>query len=272
MTPSTGNPSIFQNKLLDYKVLIQKKQLSTKLQIIFAKQKNEKNIYNQIIKKYRINHNHLELITRLNQLAIWTDERKMNQYKLHFYYGQILHLLSKRFQISYQDLKYLFTEELELLSKNKSEIIHKLETRKHGSFITVFSNGKYKIIPDVQAKKIIKVLTAQMNQKKIIGQVACSGPQTTYHGRAKILSSAADGKKIKSGNFLITRMTTPDYILAMQKAAGFITNEGGVTCHAAIVAREMNKPCIIGTQVATHLLKDNDLIEVNTSTGEVKKI
>ncbi len=67
-------------------------------------------------------------------------------------------------------------------------------------------------------------------------------------------------------------MTTPDYVTAMNKAIGFITDEGGVTCHAAIIAREMKKPCIIGTKNATQILKDGDLVEVDTDNGIVKVI
>ncbi len=51
-------------------------------------------------------------------------------------------------------------------------------------------------------------------------------------------------------------MTFPSFIAAMQKAAAFVTDEGSITCHAAIVAREMKKPCIIGTKNATKILKD----------------
>ena len=65
-------------------------------------------------------------------------------------------------------------------------------------------------------------------------------------------------------------MTSPDYIIPMGRAAGFITDEGGVTCHAAIIAREMNKPCIIGTKIATQKLKDNDKIEVDVGKGIVR--
>jgi pyruvate,water dikinase len=56
----------------------------------------------------------------------------------------------------------------------------------------------------------------------------------------------------------------------MQKAAAFVTDEGGLTCHAAIVAREMKKPCIIGTKIATKVLKDGDMVEVDANKGIVK--
>ena len=64
-------------------------------------------------------------------------------------------------------------------------------------------------------------------------------------------------------------MTTPDYLPNMKKALAFVTDEGGITCHAAIVAREMRKPCIIGTKVATRVLKSGDLVEVDAEKGIV---
>jgi pyruvate,water dikinase len=56
----------------------------------------------------------------------------------------------------------------------------------------------------------------------------------------------------------------------MEKAAGFVTDEGGITCHAAIIAREMKKPCVIATKFATRVLKDGDLVEVDADNGVVR--
>lgn len=65
-------------------------------------------------------------------------------------------------------------------------------------------------------------------------------------------------------------MTSVDFVPIMEKAGAFVTNEGGITSHASIVAREMNKPCIIGTKIATQVLKDGDLVEVDAENGIVK--
>ena len=81
-----------------------------------------------------------------------------------------------------------------------------------------------------------------------------------------------DQDKLKKGEILVTSMTTPDYLPSMQKASAFVTDEGGITCHAAIIAREMKKPCIIGTKIATKILKDGDLVEVDADKGVVRKL
>jgi pyruvate, water dikinase len=67
-------------------------------------------------------------------------------------------------------------------------------------------------------------------------------------------------------------MTSPDYVIGMKKAGAIVTDEGGITCHAAIVARELQIPCVIGTKNATKLLKDGQLVEVNANHGWVKII
>jgi phosphoenolpyruvate synthase/pyruvate phosphate dikinase len=107
------------------------------------------------------------------------------------------------------------------------------------------------------------------NPHSIKGAVAMNG---TVKGKARIVLNNHDLRKIVKGDILVVPMTTttPDCILAMKKAAGFVTDEGGITCHAAIVARELKKPCIIGTKIATRILKDGDLIEVNGSEGKVR--
>jgi len=99
------------------------------------------------------------------------------------------------------------------------------------------------------------------------GQVACRG---IVHGKVRVLKRKEQISDIKKGEIIVSPMTTPDYLPAMKKAIAFITDEGGVTCHAAIVAREMNKPCIIGTKIATQVLKDGMEVEVDANKGIVK--
>ena len=77
---------------------------------------------------------------------------------------------------------------------------------------------------------------------------------------------------MKKGEILVSSMTHPDYSIGFQKAKAIITDEGGVSSHAAIVAREMKIPCIIGTKIATRALKDGDRVEVDANKGVIRKI
>ncbi|MEY2664217.1 MAG: hypothetical protein RIT04_25 [Candidatus Parcubacteria bacterium] len=88
-------------------------------------------------------------------------------------------------------------------------------------------------------------------------------------GVVKIVLSSKEFSKVNIGDILVTAMTSVDFVPVMERAAAFVTNEGGIMCHASIVAREMGKPCIIGTKIATQLLKDGDMVEVNAEKGIV---
>lgn len=90
-------------------------------------------------------------------------------------------------------------------------------------------------------------------------------------GRAKIIFDPSRPNDFKKGDILITSMTRPDFVPIMELAGAIITDIGGLLCHAAIVARELGKPCIIGTKNATKAIKDNDIVEVDADTGEIRK-
>jgi phosphohistidine swiveling domain-containing protein len=98
------------------------------------------------------------------------------------------------------------------------------------------------------------------------------GNNGLVRGTAKIILSPADFSKFKSGEILIAKMTSTDFIPIMRRAAAFVTDEGGLACHAAIIAREYKKPCVIGTRLATSVFKDGDLVEVDANGGVVRKI
>jgi phosphohistidine swiveling domain-containing protein len=96
---------------------------------------------------------------------------------------------------------------------------------------------------------------------------------TAYRGSAKgivrIINVPEDMPKMNNGDILVSIATTPSIVPAMKRAAAIISDEGGLTCHAAIVARELKKPCIVGTKYATKTLKDGDLVEVDANAGLV---
>ncbi len=88
-------------------------------------------------------------------------------------------------------------------------------------------------------------------------------------GPVKMIPTSKDISKVYEGDILVTRMTTPDFVPAMKKAAGIITDEGGATCHAAIVSRELGIPCIVGTRTATTTLKEEQIVTVDAKRGIV---
>lgn len=107
------------------------------------------------------------------------------------------------------------------------------------------------------------------NISEFRGQVAFPGKVT---GKARIITFVEDANQLQEGEVLVTAMTDPRYVPIMKKAAAIVTNEGGITCHAAIVSRELKKPCIVGTKIATQVLENGNLIEVDANSGLIKKL
>lgn len=110
-------------------------------------------------------------------------------------------------------------------------------------------------------------LNLKLVNNSFFGKVANKG---IVKGIVKIVLKKEDIKKVGKENILVSYMTIPDFLPAMEKSLAFVTDEGGIMCHAAIVAREMGKPCVIGTKIATKVLKDGDLVEVDANQGVVK--
>lgn len=115
---------------------------------------------------------------------------------------------------------------------------------------------------------IVKLNQSQENEV-LFGVPASPG---VYSGKVAIVLTALENKKkFRHGDILVTSMTRPEFLPLMSKAGAFITEEGGISCHAAIVAREMKKPCIIGIKNATKILKNGDMVEVDAKSGIVTK-
>lgn len=104
---------------------------------------------------------------------------------------------------------------------------------------------------------------------QVKGQVACRG---NVRGVARIINNMRSFKEFKDGEILVTRMTSPDFIPLLKKAKAIVTDEGGLSCHAAIVSRELGVPCVIGTKLATKVFQNGDVVEVDAITGIVKKV
>ncbi|MEK6910693.1 MAG: PEP-utilizing enzyme [Nanoarchaeota archaeon] len=140
--------------------------------------------------------------------------------------------------------------------------------------------GKYYLYENINGKENIAFLddvTEIINNldkieisstSELKGQSAFKGKVS---GKARIvLSWDGKGQEFNKGDILISPSTSPNLISLMKKAAAFVTDEGGVMSHAAIVSRELKKPCIVGTKYATRIIKEGDLIEVDANNGTVK--
>jgi pyruvate,water dikinase len=88
-------------------------------------------------------------------------------------------------------------------------------------------------------------------------------------GPVRVLSALHDASRFEDGDVLVTHMTTPDWVPLMRRAAAIVTETGGMTCHAAIVSRELGVPCVVGAAGATDVLRDGEIVTVDATRGIV---
>jgi phosphohistidine swiveling domain-containing protein len=124
-------------------------------------------------------------------------------------------------------------------------------------------------VDDVHALQDTMLPKAGVQNGTITGNIGNPGK---YTGPVSVVMNTDDFPKLKPGDVLVTTMTTPDFVILMQKAGAIVTDIGGMLCHAAIVSREINKPCIIGTKFGSKILKDGDTVEVDADKGIVRLI
>ncbi len=192
--------------------------------------------------------------------------------RANFILDKLLREVGRRFGIPWKLLHHADPEEvIRMLRTGKRLDPIKLKRRSRELFWLCI-RGKKRIWSGRAARR--KFLG--MVEQKTIGDASHIEGQTAYpgivRGRVAIVESAKDIRKVKYGDIMVAIATNPDLLPAMNRAAAFVTDAGGITSHAAIVAREMKKPCIIGTEYATKVLKDGDTIIVDARQGIIRKL
>lgn len=205
-------------------------------------------------------------------ITSWFDQRKLGTMTQFYYIFSFLEDIAKRYNLKYRELTLYTVNEVEdLLVKDRKLSKRDLIKRAEGVFF-VYENGKKpKAFYGKEGKKMFKIATHVEKQKEIKGQVACTGGAKEIKGKVRIIYNPAKDK-FNKGEILVSSMTRIEFLPYMREAKAVITNEGGVTCHAAIVSRELNIPCIIGTKIATKVLKSGNKVRMDMAKGEVEII
>lgn len=193
-----------------------------------------------------------------------------------FLYLPLYKEISRRTNIILKDLYsiYRIDEVLKAVDLKKDIVATEEKKRRNEYYILWLKKGKLLFYSGQTAlRKIDEQVEKASTLKELKGQTASKGHVT---GEARIIIPGSITllnlalKSFKSGEVLITTMTQPNMVPIMAKAKAIVTDEGGLTSHAAIIARELKLPCVVGTKFATKIIKDGDLIEVDASKGIVK--
>lgn len=177
-------------------------------------------------------------------------------------------LRNKLEEYSLDQIKSLTSKEIVEYFKN-GKIVSALELEdrsKNGGII--WDGDKNHLLTKDEIQQIKNHHLSGSEKNEIVGNVAYKG---VVRGVCRIIKNY-ENANLQEGEVLVTGMTDPHFVPLMKKASSIITDGGGLLCHAAIVARELKKPCIIGTKIATQALKDGDLVEVDADRGIVRII
>lgn len=169
-----------------------------------------------------------------------------------------LHFTEKQQQEAIQRLDANFTKQNYLKGY--------FETTESDEFGLWFIDYSQKL-GELIGESIVLADTAQ--DAPVKGQIGCAGTAT---GPVRIVQAGETNKDFPEGAVLVSEMTTPDLVTLMQKASAIVTDNGGILSHAAIVARELKKPCIVGTGNATRELKNGQRVIVDAEKGEVRAV
>ncbi len=182
---------------------------------------------------------------------------------------------AKLLNLSLEEMNQLLIGEIISNLKSPTELRELVKKRKQATFFFHAPFQSTVITEGVVAQKEISVVLSQApitdasNIKEITGKVGCAGQFT---GPVQLLLKSSDIAHFKEGHVLVTVYTGPEFVPAMKKAGAIVTDTGGITCHAAIVSRELHKPCVVGAKIATKVLKDGDIVSVDANTGVIKII
>jgi len=181
-------------------------------------------------------------------------------------------LITRRMNVPYELWNGLTSEEIVSILEGKTKISEKELDEREKAYTFVSVNGILKMAIGSVGKEISNwidstVGAVDIDVSEFKGQPASPG---VVRGKVRIALMARDSHKIKEGEVLVCSMTSPDYVPAMKKSIAIVTDEGGLLCHAAIVSRELGKPCVIGTKIATKVLKDGMEVEVDADEGVIR--
>jgi len=229
-----------------------------------AKIKKQKQKYFQELK---ISKRYKDLFSIYSDFMLTKIFRRYAQIFWAYQASKLLKEISKRLKLTLDEIRYMLPDEIKrgLIGDR----INRKEIRRRINFCFYYVEEGVDLISSDSKHKILKQLkfSSEKNLKELKGQIGCLGK---VKGIVKIVNTQKEINKMEQGNILVSIATNPDLVPAMKKAAAIVTEQGGVTSHAAIVARELKIPCVIGTKIATKVLKDGNLVEVDADKGIVK--
>jgi phosphohistidine swiveling domain-containing protein len=215
-------------------------------------------------KRFALSEKTLALFGLARRVAVMFDDRKKSQMHAFYHIGRLLKELAKRQDVDFDLAKYLTPYELDAFVAGKISTETLAARRQH--LLVDYNAHPARLLTGVAARSAEE---GYWKDSAIVhGELSgvCASPGTV-RGRARVIRVTRQLHELQKGEILVTSMTTPEFVPVLDKAIGIVTDDGGITCHAAIIARELDIPCIVGTKTATRSIKTGDLLELRAHHG-----
>jgi phosphoenolpyruvate synthase/pyruvate phosphate dikinase len=254
-------------KLLALTVKERKKELRE----IDNKYSARKKYFYRIMKIFRRDKRLLILLNFFASCAYLKDFKPYYRDFCSFRVRPLFAEVAKRLDLSLWQALFIFEEEIAEALQGRLKIDKKKIDRRIADSVYLCEYDKIENINDKKSLKRIDALLSgnEENKKELKGLAVFPGKVS---GKVSLIISNNDLSKFKKGEILVASATRPDFVPLMKKAKAIVTNEGGLLSHAAIISRELKIPCVVGTKIATQVLRDGMTVEVDAGKGVVKII
>ena len=192
----------------------------------------------------------------MNQLG----DELMHRYAIEF---------SRRGAIPLADIEYASWWDAEKLLRPSAGLRRQLRERRRGALYAFSGPTTIRVVTGRGGARLLAFMNSLIVHTDLSGRTAYLG---MARGTARLMMGQKDFKRFKRGDILIAPNTRPEYVPIMKIAGAIVTEEGGITSHAAIVSRELKIPAVVGVQGILDAVKDGDLVEVDATHGVVRKV
>ncbi|GKX65203.1 PEP-utilizing enzyme [Inconstantimicrobium mannanitabidum] len=210
-----------------------------------------------------------ELFVMYGELAVSKAYRRLAQLKNFYFLDFMIGVIARKLELPESYLRFMVPEEIISLLRGEREKVDINNIEKRTSeMVYMILDGEELIFVGKEAQKLRSKMEGveEVSSNILKGRSACMG---ACKGRAVIVERSKDIHDFKCGDVLVSLEADPDLIPLMKMAGAIVTDQGGITCHAAVIAREFNIPCVIGTINATKLIKTGDIVYVDANKGEI---
>lgn len=226
----------------------------------------------EIYTKYKFSDYERQIAEFARDSAFYKPFRRELQSHAYYLAEKLLREIGRRLNLSIKQVRMMLPSEIKVALKTGHVDLNEIENRQQSLFY--YFNGGKEIC--LSGKKAEAYIARNVYLEKFDLKATSFRGTTAFPGKVrakvKIINKPDEIRKMNRGEILVAVTTSPNLMPAIRLAKAIVTEEGGLTCHAAIVARELHIPTVVGVKSVAHALKDGDMVEVDATKGLVRKI